>query len=130
MIGFGLHAVILCPCSGLRITHISEIREEVGACGIPSKLCAGLRTRSLSVPPREEPEVSEMLLDLFWRDRNNGHIQAAADGYGNIFQRHSLFRDRVIPGSRCALFERKSIESGSVDHMHGGPAIVSVANVG
>jgi hypothetical protein len=40
-----------------------------------------------------------MLLGLFPRDGNDGHIQAAPDSGGNVLERHALFGDRLIAGS-------------------------------
>jgi hypothetical protein len=37
------------------------------------------------------------------RNGNDGHIQATADRGGDVFERHTLFGDGVIAGSRCAL---------------------------
>lgn len=49
----------------LRVTHVAEVGEKIGAGGIPSEICARPRTGRTSVPPGEEPEESELLLGLF-----------------------------------------------------------------
>ena len=70
-----------------------------------------------------------MLLGLFRRDRSDGHVQAAADGCGNVFERHTLFGDGVVPGSRCALLQGKPVEPGDIQYMRGRPAVVTIADV-
>ena len=110
--------------------HISKIGEKVRTSRVPAQLCSGLRTGNMSVPPSEEAEEAEMLLGLFRRDRNDRHVQAAADGGGNVFQRHTLFCDCVVPGSRCALLQREPVEPGNIPYMRSRPAIVSIADVG
>ncbi len=37
---------------------------------------------------------------------DNRHVQAPADGLGDVANRHALFGDRMIPGSRLTLLER------------------------
>ena len=91
-----------------------------------ARVCA-LEVRG--VPPREEPEEAEMFLGLFLRNGNDGHIQAAADGGGDVFERHTLFGDGVVPGSRCALLQSKPVETGDIRHMRGRPAVVTIADV-
>src|SRR6266700_2744760 len=115
--------------SGLRITHISKIGEEVRTNRVPAQRCAGLRTGNMGVPPGEEPEEAEMLLGLFRCDRNDRHVQATADGGGNLFQRHTLFGDGVVPGSRFELVQSESVESGDICYMRGRPAVLTIADI-
>lgn len=83
----------------------------------------------MNVSPREEPEEAEMLLGLFLRDGNDRQIQAAANGGGNVFERHTLFGDSVVPGFGCALLQRKPIEPGNIRDMRGWPAVLPLAHV-
>src|ERR1700691_5656662 len=112
----------------LGIAHVPEIGEKGGACGVPSELCTGLRTRGRRVPPREEPEEAEMFLGLFLGDGNDGYVQATADSGGDVFERDSLFCDGVVTGSRCALLQSKQGEVRNIRNMCCRPAILTVAN--
>jgi hypothetical protein len=55
-------------------------------------------------------------------------IQAATDGVRNISKRHSLFGNAVIPGARRTLLKRQSEEIRSIEPVHRGPAVESVAD--
>ena len=115
--------------SGLGIAHVPEISKKRGAGGVPSELCTGLRTGGQRVSPREEPEEAEMFLGLFLRNGNDGHIQATADSGGDVFERHTLFGDGVVTGSRCAFLQGKPVEAGDIRNMRGGPAVLTIADV-
>ena len=58
-----------------------------------------------------------MLPGLFLRDRNDGHVQAAADSGSDVFEPDTLFGDGVVPGPRCAFLQGKPVESGHVGDM-------------
>ena len=115
--------------SDLGITHVPEIGEKGGALGAPSELGTGLRARGQRVPPREEPKEAEMFLGLFPRNGNDRHIQAAADSRGDVFERHSLFGDGMVPGSCCALLQRETVEPGDIRNMRCWPAVLTIANL-
>ena len=70
-----------------------------------------------------------MLLGLFRWDRNDRHVQPVADDRGNVFQRHTLFDDCVVPGSGGALFQSEPVEPGDIPYMRSRPAIVSIADI-
>ena len=70
-----------------------------------------------------------MFLGLFLRNGNDGHIQPTADSGGDVFERHALFGDGVVPGSRCAFLQREPVEPGDIRHMRGRPAVLTIANV-
>ena len=83
----------------------------------------------MSVPPSEEPEEAEMLLGLFRCDRDDRHVETAADDGGNVFQRHALFCDCVVPGSRGELVQSEPVETGDICYVRCRPAVVTVADV-
>src|ERR1700733_1238778 len=105
-----------------------SVRRE-GPVGVPSELCTGLRTGGQRVPPREEPEEAEMFLGMFLQNGTDGHIQPTADSGGDVFERHSLFCDGVVTGSRCALLQSKQVEARDVRNMRGRPAVLTIADV-
>ena len=70
-----------------------------------------------------------MLLGLFRCDRDDRHVQAAADDGSNVFQRHALFCDCVVPGSRGELLQSEPIETGDIYYVRSGPAVVTIADV-
>jgi hypothetical protein len=57
------------------------------------------------------------LLGGFGDDRN---FQTPADCLSDLSERHALFADGVIPGSRLGLLESQSVEAGSIEHVHCG----------
>jgi hypothetical protein len=62
----------------------------------------------------EEPEEAKMLrcfLDGLGDDR---HVQTLADCLSDLPERHTLFGDRVIPGSRTGLLQREPVEADFV----------------
>jgi hypothetical protein len=69
----------------------------------------------------EEPEVG---LSIFGKDRDGRDIQAAADGFGNIAQRNTLFSDGVIFRAGLVLLESEPVELGCVEDMGNWPAIL------
>ena len=113
----------------LGIAHVSEIGEKGGSGRVPSEPGTGLCTQDVDFPPVEESEKAEMFLGLFRRNGNDGHIQAAADSGGDVFEGHTLFGDRVIPGSRCALREGKLVNAVDILHMRSGPAVATLADL-
>ena len=56
-----------------------------------------------------------MFLGLFLRNGNDGDFQALADSRGNVFKRHTLFGDSVVPGYRRAFLQRDSVEPATSD---------------
>ncbi len=50
-------------------------------------------------------------------------IEAAADHFGDLFERHAVFGDRVIGPLRRAIFEREPIKAGGVEAVRRRPAI-------
>ena len=70
-----------------------------------------------------------MFLGLFLRNGNGGHIQATADSGGDVFERHTLFCDGVVTGSRCALLQSKQVEACDIRNMRCRPTVVAIANV-
>ena len=53
-------------------------------------------------------------------DRN---LQAAADYFGDVSNRHAFLGDSMISGSRGTLLEHESIETGSIEQMYRRPAV-------
>ena len=70
----------------LRIAHVAKVGKEGGTYWVPAQLFPGLRAGGRGVSPREEPEKAKMLLGLFLRDRNHGHVEPAADGGSDVFE--------------------------------------------
>ena len=56
--------------------------------------------------------------------------QALADHGCDLPERHALVGHPVIPASGRTFLQDKPVEVGSVEPMHGGPAVQTVANIG
>src|SRR4029077_2567689 len=114
---------------GREIVRPVQISNESGPGWAPSESLLGLRARTDKVATNEHPYPAKMgccHLGGFGHDR---HLQAAADGLSDVPKRHSLFGDRVMPGPCFLLLERQPVEAGSVEDVHGRPAVESVAHV-
>src|SRR4029077_786538 len=87
------------------------------------------RAESRTVERREMGEPAEVDGRLLRRHAGDRHVQAAADHAGDLAERHALFRDPVIPGSRSALLERQPEQIGRIEPVHRGPAVASIAYI-
>ena len=70
-----------------------------------------------------------MVLRFFRGFAGDRHVQSPANGVGDVFQRHTLFGDCVIPVAGRSLLQREPIKAGGVEAMRRGPAVASVADV-
>ena len=61
---------------------------------------------------------------------DDGYLQAPANDFSDSSHGHSFFGDSMILGAGFSFFERQTIETGSVEDVDGGPAIVAVAQIG
>jgi len=57
------------------------------------------------------------------------YLQAPADGFCDLSNRHTLFVDRVIPRPGSSLLKRQPIEGRGIEPVHRRPAIEPVANI-
>jgi len=57
------------------------------------------------------------------------HVQSPADCLSDFSQRHALFRDRVIPCARSTLLQCQPVETGSIEHVHRGPAVTPLPDI-
>src|ERR1700756_4020295 len=74
----------------------------------------------------ETAEVAARFLGGLAAER---HVQAAADPVSDLPERHALFGDAVITGSRGTLLEHQPEEMGGVEPVHRGPAVESFAHI-
>ena len=101
---------------------------------MPSQPFLRQRAGSGTVDAHEEPEEAKMLRRRLRGHGDDRHFQTPADCLSDLSQRHALFVDRVIPGSRRlfiirALLQREPVERGSIQPMHRGPAVEPVAYI-
>src|SRR5262249_61581794 len=75
---------------------------------------------------RDPPKV---VVCLLWRHRDCRYVQPTADHARDILERHTLFGDRVIAGSRGTLIDHEPVELGSIEPVHRGPT-VAVTRIG
>ena len=66
------------------------------------------------------------LLGCFGHNRN---VQASSDDFSNLSERNSLFSNPVKPSPRRSLLKCKPKKMGSIESVHSGPAIASVAYI-
>jgi hypothetical protein len=70
-----------------------------------------------------------MVGGLFGRLTDHRHIQVSADYARDVADRHTFVGDRMIVGSGGSLFQHEPVQNGSVEHVHSGPAVESIANL-
>ena len=68
-----------------------------------------------------------MLGCLLRRFANDRHIQVPADYISDVSERHALFGDAMIPGSRGTLLKHEPVKMSSIEPMHRGPAVEPIA---
>lgn len=56
-------------------------------------------------------------------------VQAPANYFSDVSNRHDLVGDPVIPGSRGTLLRRQPEEVGSIEPVHRGPAVEPVTHI-
>ncbi len=64
------------------------------------------------------------------RNRDDWHLQAAADNLGNLSDGYALFSDCVIRGACFRFLQRQPVQAGSIEAMSRGPAVEPIADVG
>ena len=57
---------------------------------------------------------------LLRRHGDRRHLQALANDFHDVADRHSLFSDRVIPGACLLLLQRQPVETGGIENVHRG----------
>ena len=60
-------------------------------------------------------EPAEVRSSRFRRERNDGQVEAAADGGGDVAGGHSLLGHRVVPDASFAVFQRQPVEMRRVE---------------
>ena len=68
----------------------------------------------------------DCFLGGFGHDR---HVKAFSDDVGNFSERNALVSNPVKRSSRGSLLKYQPEKVGSIEAMHGGPAIESVAYI-
>jgi hypothetical protein len=61
---------------------------------------------------------------------NDRYAEPAADHLGDSLERHALLGDRMIGAVDGAALKREPEDAGSIEAMHGGPAVEAVAHIG
>jgi hypothetical protein len=122
-------AEVLCRLFSREIVRPVEISNESGPGWAPFHQSLGLRARSGKVATNEGPQPTKMGCRLLSGFGHDGHLQAAPDRMSDVPRRHALFRYRVIPGACFLLLQRQPVEAGSVEDVHGRPAVESVAHI-
>src|SRR5207249_792233 len=106
-----------------------EIGDQSDLLWTPSQTLLRELARSRGVERgemREPREVFGCFLGCNAYDRN---VQVTSDYGSDVTEWYALFRDAVIPSSRSTLLECKPEEMGSIEPMHRGPSIESIAYI-
>src|SRR5260370_22034894 len=116
-------------CSTIEIARPAEIGNEPRLCWAPSQALLSLRAGGRAVDTNEVREPAKMVGRLLGGSGDDRHVQASADHAGDVPERHALVGDPVIFGSRGTLLQHESVEMGSIEPVHRGPAVEPVPHV-
>ena len=97
--------------------------------GIPAQLFSRLCAGGGDIPCSERCKPAKMSGGLFRRERDHRHLQSSTDDLSDVPDGHSLFRDRMIPGTRVALLQRQPVQVGGIEAVSRRPAVEPVADV-
>lgn len=103
---------------GLGIAHFFEIDHQARPGRVPCQLFPGLRAGRRKVAASEGAEPPKMVGGLIRGYRNDRHLQASADDFRNVAQRHSLFGNCVIPRACFQLLQRQPVETSRIEDVH------------
>jgi hypothetical protein len=110
---------------------VVEVFDEGGvAFGVPAEALLGLGAGGGAVGAYEEGEEAEVFGGFFGGFADGGEVEAAADGFGDFAGGDALFSDGVVAVSGFALLNGEAVEMGGIEQVGGGPAVLSVADVG
>src|ERR1700733_8798810 len=97
------------------IAHLFEIGDQSRPGRAPCQPLPGERARGWKVSIGECSEPSEMGRGLIQGYGNDRHLQAPADDFRNVAQRHSLFGNGVIPRAWYQLLQRQPVETSRIE---------------
>ena len=106
----------------------AQISNNPGLNRPPSQLVLRQRAGSRAVNAKEASDPAKMIGCFLARLADDRYVQATADCLGYLPGLHSLVGDTVIGGSSTTFLEHESVKMRSIDPMHRGPAIQTVAN--
>src|SRR4051812_22490604 len=66
---------------------------------------------------------------FFGRFADNRNVQTSADDLGDLSSRYALIGDAMISGCKGPLLNREPVQMSSIEPVHCGPAITTVAHV-
>ena len=105
----------------------SEIIPGCVSGAIPA-VPASVRLRPDSRHPRTYPSQPKWAAASSGDLATTGTFRPRPMASSDLSQRHTLFSDRVIPGSCGTLLERQPVETGSIEPVDRGPAVEPVAD--
>src|SRR5258705_5781304 len=93
----------------------------------PSQLFLSLRAGSRAVHTKEESHPAKMIGCFLSRLADDWYIQMPADDLSDLSSRYALVGHPVIACSDGTALENEPVEMGSIQAVHGGPAVEPVA---
>ena len=116
-------------CSGLGIAHVFEIGNQPWASRLPSQPLLREFAGAGEIQTSKICEPAKMDRCFLRGQGDHWRLQAATNDLSNVPERHSFFGDRLIPCAWLSFLQRESVETGSVEQVHSGPAIASLAHI-
>src|SRR4029077_13025789 len=82
---------------------------------------------SRAVHTKKEADPAKMIGCFLPRLADDRYVQLPADDLSDFSSRHALVRHAVISGCSRAFLKHEPVEMSSIESMHCGPAVESVA---
>ena len=113
-----------------KVSCLVDVCDEPGLNGVPSQLFPGLPGRRRNVERSEVCKPAKMNSCLFGGFADHRNAQPSSDDFGYIPERNAFFCHPVKPGS-CSrsLLQCKPVQAGSIEPVHRGPAVESLATI-
>src|SRR6202158_4743151 len=119
------------PSAGGEVVTVIQVGHQCGLSRFPTQGLAGDEVGGRVVlrdEAREGPEVPRHH-QFVHGNADDGQVQTAADGLGDLAERNALVLDRVpIPASRT-LLQRQAEQRGDIADVHGAPRVRAVSGV-
>src|ERR1700722_76913 len=119
------------PSAGGEVMTVVQIGHQCGLSGFPAQGLAGDEVGGRVVlrdEAREGPEVPRHH-QFVHGNADDGQVQTAADGLGDLAERNALVLDRVPKPPSRTLLQREAEQGGDIADVHGAPRVRAVSGV-
>lgn len=115
--------------SGRKVAHVLEVGDEAGSGGVPSQRFPCMSAGGRNIPSNKRREPAKMVGRLFGCEGDHGHLKTSTDGFSDVADGHTPFRDGMKPVACVRLRHYQLVQPGSIEAMSRGPAVEPIAHV-